>query len=310
MEIENLKRFLDAGTTFTFGNSATPHTANDFWQWAFSNMDVPVLRGVLIEYLVAKKLIADNDSIVGDTVRALTTYTPRKGDLTRSIEEFYQVQPHGDVFDLQLSWGVTLEIKSTRSPDNWRLNKTCRWNIIDDKNLKEAVFPAQFYILAQMDSQVSFNDSALDLGTITFHVRTGEELDILASKQQSLGFTKFVGDENGRRSCSYEQLPALLFGLLAERLARVQSKLIPGWKLKPLAREGKFMPLAVEIAGTVEAGWYWQVEVKGKWTAVLIEPIPSPWLPDETPGWRDWEAAGFAYVPEHVPVTEPEDAIA
>ncbi|WP_434605873.1 hypothetical protein J3P80_11975 [Pseudomonas sp. D2-30] len=310
MQIENLRRFLDAGTTFSFGESATPHTANDFWQWAFSNMNVPVLRGVLIEYLVARKLIANNDDIVGDTVRTLTTYTPRKGDLTRSIEQFYQVQPHGDVFDLQLSWGVTLEIKSTASPDTWRLNKTCRWNIIEDKNLKEAVFPAQFYILAQMDSQVNFTDSALDLGSIKFHVRTGEEMDTLAAKYQSLGFTKFVGEVPNQRTCQYDELPVVLSELQSKRLARVRKKLLPDWKLEPLARAGNFMPLAVEMAGYVEAGWYEEVQVQGKWTAVRIAPIASPWLPDETPGWRDWEAAGFAYVPEIVAVIEPEDATA
>lgn len=308
MKIENLKRFLDAGTTFSFGESATPHKANDFWEWAFSNMNVPVLRGVLIEYLVAKKLIAHCDSIVGDTVRALTSYTPGDGDLTRSIERYYDVQPHGDVFDLQLTWGVTLEIKSTASPDNWRLNKTCRWNIIEDKNLKEAIFPAQFYILAKMGPQVNFSDSALDLGDVIFHVRTGEELDALAANQQSLGFAKFVGAENSRRSCRYDELPAVLFELQTQRLARIQKKLRPGWKLVPREQEGDFLPLAVEQAGKVEAWWYWQVKVKGKWTAVPMEPIPSPWLPDVTPDWRDWEAAGFSFVPEVVaPVVEPEE---
>ncbi|MCI0998165.1 hypothetical protein HWD95_30130, partial [Pseudomonas corrugata] len=161
MQIDNLKRFLEAGTTFSMGDAITPYTANDFWQWAFSNMNVPVLRGVLIEYLVAKKLIAHCDDIVGDTVRALTTYTPRKGDLTRSIEKHYQVQPHGDVFDLQLTWGVTLEIKSTASPDNWRLNKTCRWNIMQDRNVNEVVLPTQFYIVVQKGPAASLNDSAL-----------------------------------------------------------------------------------------------------------------------------------------------------
>ncbi|MDB6442423.1 hypothetical protein PII47_03470 [Pseudomonas sp. 21TX0197] len=309
MHIENLKRFLDAGTTFSFGDRVTPHTANDFWRWAFSNMNVPVLRGVLIEYLVAQKLIAHCDDIVGDTVRALTTYTPGPGDLTRSIEKHYQVQPHGDVFDLQLSWGVTLEIKSTASPANWRLNKTCRWNIIEDKNLKETVFPAQFYILAQMGPQVSFSDSALDLGAITFHVRTGEELERLAAGQQSLGFARFVGDESARPGCGYDQLPAVLLDLQTQRLQRVRKKLRPDWKLVPRDGQDDFMPLAVERDGKVEAWWYWQVEVEGKWTAVPIEPIESPWLPDETPGWRDWEAAGFAYVPEVVAMAEPEEAI-
>ena len=310
MQIDNLKRFLEAGTTFSMGESATPHTANDFWQWAFSNMNVPVLRGVLIEYLVAKKLIAHCDDIVGDTVRALTTYTPRKGDLTRSIEKYYQVQPHGDVFDLQLTWGVTLEIKSTASPDNWRLNKTCRWNIIHDKNLKEAVFPSQFYILAQMGPAVNLTDSALDLGAIVFHVRTGEELDALAVGQQSVGFSKFVGAENKRRSCSYDELPGVLLDLQTQRLRRIRKKLRPDWNLIPLERgDNDFLPLAVEQAGEVQAGWYWKVEVDGKWTAVLIETIPSPWLPDETPDWRDWEAAGFAFVPEAVAsVDEPEDS--
>ncbi|WP_460084785.1 hypothetical protein [Pseudomonas sp. H2_G03] len=108
---QELKRFLEAQTRFSFADVGTAYTAKDFWTWAFSNMEVPVLRGVLIEYLVARHLIAHNDAIVGDTVRSLTTETPGPGDLTKSIERFYRQQPHGDVFDLQLTWGVTLEIK-------------------------------------------------------------------------------------------------------------------------------------------------------------------------------------------------------
>ncbi|MCI0996196.1 hypothetical protein HWD95_20050, partial [Pseudomonas corrugata] len=186
----------------------------------------------------------------------------------------------------------------------------CRWNIIQDRNLNEAVFPSQFYILAQMGPAASLNDSALDLGAIVFHVRTGEELDALAVGQQSLGFSKFVGAENKRRSCSYDELPAVLLDLQTQRLRRIQKKLRPDWKLVPLERgDDDFLPLAVEQAGQVEAWWYWQAEVQGKWTAVPIAPIPWPWLPDETPDWRDWEAAGFAFVPEvAASVDEPEDA--
>lgn len=104
MQAEQLKKFLEAKTTFSFGDATTPYTASDFWGWAFSNMNVPVLRGVLIEYLVSQSLIAQCGKIADDTVKALTTFEPKEGDLTKSIQEHYQVQPHGDVFDLQLIW--------------------------------------------------------------------------------------------------------------------------------------------------------------------------------------------------------------
>lgn len=295
MQGQQLRRFLEAQTTFSFGEFATTYTASEFWCWAFSNMNVPVLRGVLIEYLVARNLIAECDSIVGDTVRELTTYTPGPGDLARSIEHHYQIQPHGDVFDLQLTWGVTLEIKSTASPLNWRLNKTCRWNILKDKNHTESVFPAQFYILAVMDSSLSFNESTLNLGSVAFHIRTGRELEALTGKQQSLGFAKFVGNKDDSRSCCYDQLASTLRGLQKKQLERIREKLRPGWKLSPVPGLNNLLPLAVENSGGVQAGWY-VVHKPGR--ARLVTRIEDPWCLGAAPDWRDWEAAGFAFVPE------------
>ncbi|MFJ4142714.1 MafI family immunity protein [Pseudomonas sp. NPDC089734] len=300
MQPEQLKSFLEANTTFSFGNATTPYTANDFWGWAFSNMNVAVLRGVLIEYLVAKSLIAKCDHIVGDTVRALTTNTPQEGDLTRSIEKHYQVQPHGDVFDLQLTWGVTLEIKSTASPQNWRLNKTCRWNIMEDKNLWEQVFPAQFYILAHIDSDISFNENDLDLGSVTFHVRTGRELDALTGTNKSVGFSRFVGDETNRPGYRFDELPDVLKKLQAERLESVQKHILPGWKMAPVPGTENYnmLPLAIEGEDGTDTFWCREVKLdKGVWRCIPIDPIPSPWKAGFVPDWRDWEAAGFSYVP-------------
>ncbi|MCV4287765.1 hypothetical protein OH708_07590 [Pseudomonas capsici] len=298
MQAEQLKKFLEAKTTFSFGDATTPYTASDFWGWAFSNMNVPVLRGVLIEYLVSQSLIAQCGKIADDTVKALTTFEPKEGDLTKSIQQHYQVQPHGDVFDLQLIWGMTLEIKSTASPHNWRLNKTCRWNILKDKNLVEKVFPAQYYILAHIDSDVGFNESNLDLGAVTFHVRTGRELDELAGTAQSIGFSKFVGDETKRPGCRFEGLAEQLLQLQTQRLALVQKNMLPGWKLAPIPGREKdnLLPLAIEKSGEVQP--FWSVKVIPLKRVVPFETITSPWRPDFTPDWRDWEAAGFSYVPE------------
>ncbi|WP_095068561.1 MULTISPECIES: hypothetical protein [Pseudomonas] len=301
MQAEELKKFLEAQTTFSFGDAATPYTASDFWSWAFSNMNVPVLRGVLIEYLVAKSLIAKCGDIVGDTVRTLTTDNPKDGDLTRSIEKHYQVQPHGDVFDLQLTWGVTLEIKSTASPQNWSLKKTCRWNIMEDKNLSERVFPAQFYILAHINSDSSFNENDLDLGAVTFHVRTGRELDALTGAKQSIGFNRFVGDESKRPGCRFEELPGVLLKLQTERLRLVRENMLADWKQDPAPgeREENLLPLAIEQGEAVHLFWCKKVELdKGMWRCVPRGLITSPWRPGFTPDWRDWEAAGFSYVPE------------
>lgn len=294
----NLKQMLEAQTTFSFGASATQHTANDFWRWAFSNMDVPVLRGVLIEYLVAKKLIEKCDAIVGDTVRRLTTYKPRGDDLSNSIDKFYKVQPHGDVFDLQLTWGVTVEIKSTASPENWRLHKTCRWNIIKDRNIKESVFPAQFYVLAEMKSEVAFNDSALNVGDIIFHVRTGEELDEIARNQKSIGYAKFVGKGNQQRSCRYDDLAGVLAKLQALRLQQIEKKIQADWRLEGIQNESNILALAVETTQGVKAGWYKECLLKDKYLYTPIRAFQYPWLKGIEPSWRDWEAVGFSFVPE------------
>jgi hypothetical protein len=309
MQEAELKRFLEAQTQFSFGDVATAYTANDFWTWAFSNMEVPVLRGVLIEYLVARHLIAHNDAIVGDTVRSLTTQTPGPGDLTKSIERFYGQQPHGDVFDLQLTWSVTLEIKNTASPHNWRIRKTSRWNGIEDKNLKQTVFPAQFYILAHMADDAVIKDGKLDLGAVVFHVRTGREMDALAGKHESVGFSTFVGEGASFRCCSFDQLPDVLLALQTRRLADIRAKMLPGWQLEPFKEntDQVYLPLAVEEDGKVHAWWYWEFnyEIKGKKERrmVLVDTIDSCWLPGVVPDWRDWEAAGFSYVAQ-VPVAE------
>ncbi|WP_017527255.1 hypothetical protein [Pseudomonas fluorescens] len=307
---QELKRFLEAQTRFSFADVGTAYTAKDFWTWAFSNMEVPVLRGVLIEYLVARHLIAHNDAIVGDTVRSLTTETPGPGDLTKSIERFYRQQPHGDVFDLQLTWGVTLEIKSTASPNSWRIKKTSRWNCIEDKNLKQTVFPAHFYVLAHMADDAVIKDGKLDLGAVVFHVRTGREMDALAGTHESVGFSTFVGEGAGVRSCSFDQLPDVLLALQTQRLADIRAKMLPDWQLEPFkhSQDQVYLPLAVEQDGKVEACWYieFKYELGGKKgrRVVPLKPIHSCWLPGVIPDWRDWEAAGFCYVAQGEAIVE------
>lgn len=278
---------ISEATKFSLGDLSTPYKASGFWGWAFSNMSVPMLRGVLIEYILVQHFIENIDQIVGETVRNLTTWHPRKGDLERSIREHYESQPHGDVFDLQLTWGTTCEFKTTRAPKTWSISKTTYWNPLKDANYWTYGFPAQIYILAVLESEAELRGDVLDLGALNFYIRTGRELDKSVGDRPSARFSDF--SEGEPLICTFDELIEKIAEVQKNRLTEILEQIEPGWKLDHRAYKNTY-PLAVELPEGVQAGLYEQDTKK------LVEIINVPWRPNTTPDWRDWEQAGFQYV--------------
>ncbi|MCP1518478.1 hypothetical protein J2Y74_002788 [Pseudomonas migulae] len=278
---------------FSFDNQSLAYEVGDFWSWAFSNITTPVIRGVMIEFILARYLIDQVDDIVLERVLDLTRQTPCRGQLTEGLEPFYSNQPHGDVFDLQLTWGVTIEIKSTSNPENWRLNKTCRWNMAKDKNKIEKVFPAQYYILAVVEKAPDVSPTHLDLSAAEFYLCSGRTLDKnIKASQKSVGFKKF---SKISMRCEFSKLVDVLYELQHQEHQRVRQLLVPGWKQSlPPSFKSNFKPLAVEASGKVTGVWY----EDSNGSLINPKPISVGWVKGVKPDWRDWEAAGFKFEPE------------
>lgn len=279
--------------TFTFDTQNLTYTVEDFWSWAFSSITTPVIRGVMIEFILARYLIDNADKIVRKRVLDLSDQVPAEGQLSQSLAPFYSSQPHGDVFDLQLTWGVTIEIKSTSNPENWKLNKTCRWNMKQNKNKAEKVFPAQYYILAVVENEPLASPTRLILRDAEFYLCSGRTLDSKVKQtQKSVGFNRFAALS---KKCSFSELVDALHDLQDQEHQRVKKMLQPGWKQpKPPDFISNYNPLAVEANGSVTCGWY----QNSNGTLINPAPIAIKWNDGEKPDWRDWEAAGFKFEPE------------
>ncbi len=279
----------------SFNKSLVGATVADFWQWAYSNIETPLIRGVLLEFALHMHLIKNIDELVLARVRRLSLQSPRPGDLEKSLLPFYKTQPHGDVFDLQLTWGVTVEIKSTSCTKNWNLKKTCRWNSIKNRNKKEKKFPAQYYILAVLGKEPSTNTTQLDFSDAIFYVCTGRALDEkVPENKKSIGFNKFTKIS---QKCEFSELISKLHELQSHELERVLSMLEPDWKQPtPPSYDKNYLPLAVEEdeGKNITTGWF--LEKHGK--LEMISPIEVKWVSNAEPDWRDWEAVGFKYEPE------------
>jgi hypothetical protein len=278
---------------FSFDDQALDIGIEDFWRWAYSFITTPVIRGVMIEFLLVRHLIDHVDDIVLSRVHDLTCQSPQKGQLAESLKPFYSKQPHGDVFDLQLTWGVTVEIKSTSNRKNWRLNKTRRWNMAEDKNKGEKVFPAQYYILAVVEKDPQEDGTHLNIPEAEFYLCSGRALDLkMKSSQKSVGFKRF--SEISERCC-FNDLVDKLYTLQHQEYQRVRKLLAPDWKQSsPPSFNSNFIPLATEENGKVTGAWY-----QGKSGALSKRAaIDVRWVDGAKPDWRDWEAAGFKYEPK------------
>ncbi len=283
---------------FLVEGKKTKYNFHDFWKWAYHNIDVPLLRGVLVEYLIVRYLVDNALAIVGDRIKEFTHYCPRGRDLQRSLSPYYSYQPHGDVFDLQLHWGVTIEIKSASSTKGRSLKMTRRWGPLRGYNAESAAFPAQYYILAVVSELTERTKSKTNIPDFKCYICRGARLDANLTGKTSISFNKWVRESEG--PFKLVDLPSELKKFQDEDVKELQQNMCEGWKIsrpslknQVLKTEGKnFIPLALDTDGDIRLSWY-DMTCLGQRDE--LDEITSPWKKDFKPTWRDWEAAGFRY---------------
>lgn len=282
----------------------TGYSLGTFWKWAYSNIDVPLLRGVLVEYLIVQKLIDNALHIAGPRICALTHDTPKGNDLKKSLSPFYSYQMHGDWFDLQLHWGVTIEIKSTFDVSQGKVEKKEWWGPINGADKKgPKVFPAQYYILAEVERESERHHYGTNLPKMTCYVLRGRDLDRAAVKNcRETSSVSFKIWTDIAKKCSFDELPGVLRELQDFDVAELQKKLRPNWKINRSTRAGsrkahdgrKVIPVAEETESGMCLRWVDRTDPSPQ-NHKPLRKIIRPWRREAVVDWRDWEAAGFRY---------------
>ncbi|MET4733038.1 hypothetical protein ABIE64_001746 [Thalassospira sp. MBR-102] len=292
---------------------------SDFIDWFYHRIDTPVLRGVVLEYLLIQRLIEDADKIVSKRITSLTgAPEPTAKCLKDSLSRYYKFQPHGDVFDVQLHWGVTVEIKSTSDEEKWRLHKTSDWSIWTDKNLKSKGFQAQYYIVAKLDkSPAERGCDFINFDKVEFYILSGRELDNRTAGKESIKLSDFT---EGLQFCTLDDLAKVLGEIVDAEYKRIQKKFVPNWFISSPSRdkEATFIPLARQTRDGVDCAWYKLPEDQKKIDKAKEDlkktsdprirkeifeslwqrdrEIVFPWQNDFDPCVRDWAVAGLVYV--------------
>lgn len=280
--------YLKAETRFQFDSVSIPGTAGGFWQWAMSNMHYPLLRGVLMEYLLSSHIRSHAHIIAKPAINNLTKYSAEAKGYKESLNRSNEYQHHGDFTDLQLHWGLHFELKSTVKGATSHIAKTRFYNPVDKSNSKRTEFVCPFYIFCELSQQPEIIDNTLTFEGLTCYVIRGEDIETLPYSGISGVSYKTIFDSGLTRKCSIAELPKALEGLVSERVDAVRKKLKADWVMPSQVSE-KLMPLALAKNGTVSAG-YWNPD-----SARLLSNMTDIWADGITPTWRDWEAAGFHY---------------
>ncbi len=309
----------DDSTNFFLGSHDTQMNFEDYKNWAFSNVHTPVIRGSIIEFLLVRHLRERSHRIAGPTISKWTHDDSSGGKLNASTDPIYKNQPHMDTFDLQLHWGLTYELKSTDSPQNWTLPRTCRWSPFKRTHSSERVFPAQYYVLTLFKYDESEYNRELNFPDPVFYIKTGHQLDIdtkIPPEKQtaenlklgkthynSIGFNNFV--RNSIES-SLDKIDVVLSRLALKEMVKQESNISEPWKIDQLERRQEnrrdtseekrnFIPFAF-----ADGKCAWFEEVDGRLTQVKSI-SPPKWQREAEIGWRDWESVGFRFVNHDFP---------
>lgn len=288
----------------------------DFVNWFYDCIDTPVLRGTVLEFLLVDYLIKNAALIAGDRMSFHTGFPVQsQKSLEKSLRKYYATQPHGDVFDVQLHWGITVEIKTTSSTD-WSIAKTSSWDIWIDENLKDVSkgFQAQYYVLAKLDGDgVKKNLTSVDFGNLDFYVLSGRELDQRANGN-SIGLNRFL---DGLTPCNISNLAAETGRVVNAELERIQAKFCPDRIRLSYQQEG-CIPIARHTSDGIQCAWYKMptdreaieevTKALGNNAALKQkrdlygqlwekrEEISWPWVDTYDPSPRDWAVAGLLYL--------------
>lgn len=280
---------LQADTRFMLDTVEVDGVAGDFYQWALSNIRQPLIRGVLVEYLLSKHIRKHASLIARPAINRLTWQDASVPAYQASLAEHNQTQKHGDFMDLQLHWGLHFELKSTIRGARSYIAKTRFYDPIHCFNSTRSAFVCPFYIFCEMPEFPELIDNTLLFKGLQCYVIKGEDLEQLRySKKKGVSYKTIFGSSRAVR-CSVEELPLILRVLVDVRVTAVQGLLRPGWAMQPPQLGLPVMPLALETEGQVFAG-YWNEE-----SQMRESDMNTIWRAGVRPSWRDWEAAGFHY---------------
>lgn len=311
---EDMRDFLQKGQhRLWVGGTDTGADINLFWEWAFWKVNTPMLRGVLIEFLLVKHLLDHANDVVGRRIRSLTRDIPDQEALRRSLEQFYVHQPAGDVFDLQLQWGVTVEIKSMTENDERALRSKSWWGSHSGLDKTQQVFAAQFYVVAVLPAHIDTKEDGVFVPDLKCYVLSGADLDRLAQGRESVPFRQWR--DIAGAPCSYDEVYRRLYARQRTDLLAVKRKLFRKWRMPLPSRFGKplvrrypdpnprtLVPLASYDGKDMDLAW-WDMTARDTAGHFRLDSIPYPFKPDVADiTWRDWESAGFRYDRKH-----PED---
>jgi len=137
--------------------SINSKTVSDFWQWGFSDLMQNTTRGILAEYIIA--------SLLGISDKVRNPWL---------------------AFDLQLTDGRTIEIKTMSRLQAWRQKKlssprvvlapTRKWEPKTGEMEKESTFNADIYIICYFKSRSHNTANPLNLSQWEFFVFTKNQI--------------------------------------------------------------------------------------------------------------------------------------
>ena len=159
---------LKASTYFIGGSeSINNKTVCDFWQWSFSDLMQNTTRGILAEYIVAALLGIDNN-----------------------------VRNPWFPFDLQLTDGRTIEIKTTSLLQAWKQKQLSsprvvlvpkrKWDPQTGEMDKEPTFNADIYIICYFKARYHDVANPLDLSQWDFFVFTKKQINRILNGRKSI----------------------------------------------------------------------------------------------------------------------------
>lgn len=169
-------------------------TVLDFWQYAFSNLNSNIVRGILAEFLVETAL--------------------------NEIDTIDIRNPWGD-YDVEYN-SKTIEVKCCAYLQDWdQLNlstikwsglkaKTLHWNDAVAKQIRQEKkeYKAQIYILALLDHKETGTLNILDMEQWCFYVLSKEKLKSLTKDGGSASLSLLK--RNGIEPISYRNLKAAI----------------------------------------------------------------------------------------------------
>lgn len=158
MDITNSPKTLEPQDRFTIEDAPLDFTALEFWQWAYSDIQLNNIRGVFAEFIIAKAL-----------------------NLSLGLRQTW------DDWDLETDGGIKIEVKSGAYLQAWEQNKLSsivfqglkgqEWNEETNRREGEKKYRADIYIFAVQTTKSNKEFDPLNLAQWVFYILTKKDLE-------------------------------------------------------------------------------------------------------------------------------------